>query len=658
MKEIILGGRYKLLEKVGGGGMAIVYKAKCQLLNRFVAVKVLRDEFIEDEEFIKKFRQESQAAASLSHPNIVNVYDVGVDEIDDSKIYYIVMEYIDGKTLKEIIREKGQLSVAETVEYAIEMGEAIEHAHRNHIVHRDIKPHNIMIDKDNRVKVTDFGIARAATSSTLTNTSNVIGSVHYFSPEQARGGFTDSKSDIYSLGIVMYEMITGRLPYEGDTPVSVALKHVQEEIPLVRKVNPKAPEGLEFIIKKATEKNPIDRYQSAEALVKDLRDFQAGSLSAEKFEAEELLDSPTQIIDPIAESQLNEEKEKDMKKEDKKNHKKTNKEKKSGGLRVILLAVLSALLVTSLGAFAISSLRGALKVKEVEVPDLLGMEEAKAEEELAKRGLKFAVGDRVSNKDYKEGQIVFQNIKAGEKVKEGYTIEVDVSKGVNHVKVPKLISRDIKDFEDILKEYGLERGSVSYEYSDTIDEDLIIEQYPAPYSEVEENTEVNIIVSQGTENKLISMPKLVGLAESDAKAALVAKGLSLSSRNDKHSSEYPKGVVIWQSIDPGMEVSPNTEVNITVSLGEEPKEEPVEEEPKEPEEPSIPFNLELNLPGAEESTSIQVVRHQNGQKETVYTGTADPGETSITINLDGNVSAKFDVFLNGDYYSTISHPDR
>lgn len=461
MKEIILGGRYKLLEKVGGGGMAIVYKAKCQLLNRFVAVKVLRDEFIEDEEFIKKFRQESQAAASLSHPNIVNVYDVGVDEIDDSKIYYIVMEYIDGKTLKEIIREKGQLSVAETVEYAIEMGEAIEHAHRNHIVHRDIKPHNIMIDKDNRVKVTDFGIARAATSSTLTNTSNVIGSVHYFSPEQARGGFTDSKSDIYSLGIVMYEMITGRLPYEGDTPVSVALKHVQEEIPLVRKVNPKAPEGLEFIIKKATEKNPIDRYQSAEALVKDLRDFQAGSLSAEKFEAEELLDSPTQIIDPIAESQLNEEKEKDMKKEDKKNHKKTNKEKKSGGLRVILLAVLSALLVTSLGAFAISSLRGALKVKEVEVPDLLGMEEAKAEEELAKRGLKFAVGDRVSNKDYKEGQIVFQNIKAGEKVKEGYTIEVDVSKGVNHVKVPKLISRDIKDFEDILKEYGLERGSVS-----------------------------------------------------------------------------------------------------------------------------------------------------------------------------------------------------
>ena len=208
-------GRYEIIEKIGGGGMALVYKAKCKLLNRYVAIKVLRDEFINDEEFIKKFRRESQAAASLSHPNIVNIYDVGVDEVKEHQIHYIVMEYIKGKTLKEIIVEKGKLSLDETINYSIQIAEALEHAHKNHIVHRDIKPHNIMITEDGRAKVMDFGIARAATSSTVTNTSNVIGSVHYFSPEQARGGYTDEKSDIYSLGVVMYEMITGKCLIKG-----------------------------------------------------------------------------------------------------------------------------------------------------------------------------------------------------------------------------------------------------------------------------------------------------------------------------------------------------------------------------------------------------------------------------------------------------------
>ena len=240
----ILGNRYEIVEKIGGGGMALVYKAKCKLLNRYVAIKILRSEFINDEEFINKFRRESQAAASLSHPNIVNIYDVGVED----NIYYIVMEYIKGNTLKQLIREKGKLDANEALDIAIKIADALHHAHENHIVHRDIKPHNILVTEDGRVKVTDFGIARAATTSTVTNTSNVIGSVHYFSPEQARGGYTDENSDIYSLGVVMYEMVTGRLPFEGDSPITVALKHIQEDIELPTSIESSVPKSVESII--------------------------------------------------------------------------------------------------------------------------------------------------------------------------------------------------------------------------------------------------------------------------------------------------------------------------------------------------------------------------------------------------------------------------
>lgn len=249
----ILGKRYEIIEKIGGGGMAIVYKAKCNLLNRFVAVKVLRPEFINDKDLLGKFRKESQAAASLSHPNIVNVYDVG--EEDD--VYYIVMEYVNGRTLKELIKEKGKLSKEEILDFTRQIALALKHAHSNHIVHRDIKPHNILVTEDNRAKVTDFGIALAATSSTITNTGSIIGSVHYFSPEQARGGYTDEKSDLYSLGIVMYEMATGRLPFEGDAPITVALKHIQENPEPPSKYNPSISKGLESIIVKLMQKSSL-----------------------------------------------------------------------------------------------------------------------------------------------------------------------------------------------------------------------------------------------------------------------------------------------------------------------------------------------------------------------------------------------------------------
>ena len=262
----ILGNRYELIEKVGGGGMALVYKARCKLLNRFVAVKILRPDFTNDEEFIKRFKIEAQAAASLSHPNIVSIYDVGNEE----DIHYIVMEYIDGATLKEYIEEKGALDWKEAVNISIQICLAIKHAHENNIVHRDIKPHNILFTKEGMIKVTDFGIARAVTSSTITMVGGTIGSVHYFSPEQARGGFTDEKSDIYSLGIVLYELLTGTLPFNGDTPVSVAIKHIQEEPEEPINMNSQIPIGVNDIVKKAIQKDQNSRYQKASDLLDDL----------------------------------------------------------------------------------------------------------------------------------------------------------------------------------------------------------------------------------------------------------------------------------------------------------------------------------------------------------------------------------------------------
>ena len=360
----VLGARYEIIEKIGGGGMALVYKAKCQLLNRYVAVKVLRDEFTNDEEFIKKFRHESQAAASLSHPNIVNIYDVG----SEGDIYYIVMEYIKGKTLKEIINENGKLSSEQTVNYSIQIAEALQHAHNNHIVHRDIKPHNIMVTEDGRIKVTDFGIARAVTSTTMTNTSSVIGSVHYFSPEQARGKFTDEKSDIYSLGIVMYEMITGKVPFEGESPISIALKHVEEEIVSPRTTDDTVPENIEYIIMKCVRKNQSERYKNAGELLKDLRKVKYTNGKIDFVEDTNEFDSATRIIPVVNGGEEVVDEMSSRKKKVQSNNKKKNHN--DGGRKIVFWAILAAFLAATglfIGTFKIMGLCVSKVVKVLSV---------------------------------------------------------------------------------------------------------------------------------------------------------------------------------------------------------------------------------------------------------------------------------------------------
>ncbi|NLV75742.1 MAG: Stk1 family PASTA domain-containing Ser/Thr kinase [Tissierellia bacterium] len=643
----VLGNRYEIIEKIGEGGMAYVYKARCRLLNRNVAIKVLREEFVNDEEFVKKFRRESQAAASLSHPNIVNVYDVGVEEIQGRSIHYIVMEYIKGKTLKEIIREKGKLSVDETLDYSMQIAEALEHAHKNHIVHRDIKPHNIMITDDGRVKVTDFGIARAATTSTVTNSTNVIGSVHYFSPEQARGGYTDEKSDIYSLGIVMYEMITGKVPYEGDSPISVALKHIEGEIQPPREVDSTVPVGLEKVIMKCVQKNQFDRYKSARDLLYDLNRLKFSGVE-NLMDNTTMVESPTQIMPKIENEDVEH-----MKKQ---KAKKKAKNKGNGGLKPVLLAILLAFIVTGSIALGFFKLKDFFIVAEAIVPDLVGMHVDDAEVELEKDGLKLKIDKEIFSSEFDEGEIVSQNVKAGEKVKKGFTIGVTVSKGSELVKVPNLINRNITEIDAILSEYNLGEGEVKYQYSDTVEPNIIMNQSPEPYTEVEIGTKIDIVVSKGPENKPVLMPKLVGLKVKDAENALKAFNLNRGQKIEKPSDEYPEGYVIWQSVEPGVAVEPNTSVDIHVSTG--PEEVPEEEEPIEVPDKEVPFNLKLTLPHDGAEVQIRIDRIQDGVKDTMYDNIHIADGNTLKIPLKGKLDAQFEIYYDGEFKERFSHPDK
>ncbi|HSH35714.1 Stk1 family PASTA domain-containing Ser/Thr kinase, partial [Schnuerera sp.] len=551
---------------------------------------------------------------------------------------YIVMEYIEGKTLKDLIREKGKFTVNETLNYSIQIAEALEHAHKNHIVHRDIKPHNIMVTEDGRVKVTDFGIARAATTSTVTNTSNVIGSVHYFSPEQARGGYTDEKSDIYSLGIVMYEMITGKVPFEGDSPITVALKHIQEEIIPPRDMDDTVPIGLQNIIMRCVKKSQVDRYSTAGELLSDLKRLR---YIGEDLPLEEInrIEEATQIIPAV-------------KDKDENTMKKSNRRKKQsdGGLKIVFLAILLAFIVVSSLALGFFKLKDYFISTEVVVPDLKGMYKEEAKEEVEKLGLEFSVVNEVFNNEFEKDQVVNQRTKAGEKVKEGYTIEVTVSKGNNLVKVPNLVNENISEIDDLLKEANLVEV-VDYDYSDTVEANIIISQSPDAYSEVEEGTKINLVVSQGPKKEYVIMPKLIGLSEEQAKNALVAYGLVLDQAVPEPNDEYDEGIVFWQSIEQGTEIEANTAIDIYVSTG------PAEEPEPEDTDKEIPFSVSITPASEEEEVEIKVLRVQDGNREVVYNKVHKVDGKSVEIPLEGKLDAYFEFYYDDIYIDELPHPE-
>ena len=484
----VIGNRYEIIEKIGEGGMATVYKAKCNILKRYVAVKVLRDEFTTDEEFIKRFNTEAQSAASLTHPNIVSIYDVGHEE----NIYYIVMELVQGKTLKDIINEDGTLPWKWALNVSIQVASALEMAHRNSIVHRDIKPHNIIITEDGIAKVTDFGIAKAVSNSTITAFGTTIGSVHYFSPEHARGGYTDAKSDLYSLGVVMYEMLTGRVPFDADTPVSIALKHMQEKPIEPIKLNPTIPYAVNKIIMKAMEKDPNERYQSATEMLKDLS-MALKNPEGDFVEQKDFTNQYTQRIPTLGEQEYIRNNDEDYEDEEQDEPKKKMSKKKKA--IIITVIILGIILLPVIGFFGMKTIMDWGVPKDVDLPNLVGKTLEEANKEIEKTDIKLEKTEEF-NADVEAGKIISQEPPYidGYTVKENSTIKIVISKGTEKAIVENVKGKTYEEAAQILDNANLKVERID-QTSKTVEAGIVIDQDPAPGEKVDEGTTVTIVVN-------------------------------------------------------------------------------------------------------------------------------------------------------------------
>ncbi|MFB7812920.1 Stk1 family PASTA domain-containing Ser/Thr kinase [Paenibacillus chitinolyticus] len=568
-----LGGRYEILERIGGGGMALVYKGLDILLHRKVAVKMLRQQYVNDEEFIRRFRREAQAAASLSHPNVVSIYDVG----QEGDLHYIVMEYIEGKTLNEIIKERAPLPVEEAVHYAAQICDALEHAHHNGIIHRDIKPHNILIGKNGRVKVTDFGIARAATSSTITQTGSVVGSVHYFSPEHAKGTNTGEKSDLYSLGIVMYQMLTGELPFHGESPISVALKHLQEDAEDPRRINPMIPQSLENIILKAVRKKPDERYQSARAMMEDLETCLQPERRNEpkiSFHHDDHDDDENTLVLPairpnqqvqIFDDEDDEEESGGPGKTESAASKSSPppKKKKKTGLWITILVLVALLL-----AGAIYFVQGKVVVAEVPVPNVKTDTLQKAQEKLTAAKLGYEVEEVADPQP--AGIVIDQNPQAGMKAKEQTKVKLKVSKGPELKKMISVVNHNVDDAKaQLVQGLGLKEDqiSITYRYSEDQEANTVLEQTPREGEDLNPAAAaVKLIASKGKET--IKMPALVGLSKEEAISRITVSKLKLGAVTEEPSYKVAKGKVIKQfPYEPDNDVPVGQSIGLIVSSG-------------------------------------------------------------------------------------------
>ena len=562
----LLGNRYEIEEKIGNGGMATVYKATDIILKRHVAVKILRDEFTTDEEFIRRFEAEAQSAARLTHANIVSIYDVGVEK----SLYFIVMELIQGKTLKEIIvEERGPLPWKWSVNVAIQIAQALEMAHKNNIIHRDIKPHNIIITEDGVAKVTDFGIAKAVSNSTITAFGTTIGSVHYFSPEHARGGFTDAKSDLYSLGVVMYEMLTGKVPFDADTPVSVALKHMQEEPVEPIELNPNIPKAVNKIIMKALKKDTTLRYQSSSEMLIDLKAALKNPDGAFVEEKEYDNTARTQKIDT---SKLGKEDRKEKEEEE---------ESKNGFVRFIkshkaICAILGIIILFFVAFGGTMAMLGVTNPKEATVPNIIGLTQDEAKKQVENAKLVYEVEKEEYNKDVEAGKIISLRTETGSqqklvtnmKVKEGSKIFVIISKGQEKAKVPNVKGKEKEEAKKLIEDAKL-KAEIIEENSKTVKENFVIEQETEPDTEVFAGDTLKIHVSTGVEK--VTMVSVIDKDEEEAKNALKAIGITNITIAYAEDSSKATGKVIKQSIENGSTVEKDSSITITVNTYKERK---------------------------------------------------------------------------------------
>ncbi|MEE0419543.1 MAG: Stk1 family PASTA domain-containing Ser/Thr kinase [Lachnospiraceae bacterium] len=708
--------RYEIISKIGSGGMADVYKAKDHKLNRYVAVKVLKPEFRDDKAFISKFRVEAQSAAGLAHPNIVNVYDVG----DDNGIYFIVMELVEGITLKEYIEKKGRLAVREATSIAIQVSMGLQAAHHNNIVHRDVKPQNIIISTDGKVKVTDFGIARAASSNTIS--SNVMGSVHYSSPEQARGGYSDFKSDIYSLGITMYEMLTGHVPFDGDTTVAIAIKHLQEEMQSPRKYVPDLPKSTVQIIYKCTQKSPDRRYNDMEELIRDLKeslvnpegDFvqimpltnHAQTVVISKEELDQIKQGKGEETSETVQGDSsygaygqdaygnenygpygngyqgnygNENYPEEEEEEKSGVNKKLEKFMTVGSIviGVIILLIFLTLVGSAVGLIDLKFLTGGNKndteavtegtetdatsagtEETVAVPDLLGMTRDQATEALNKQGLGGKYGGEKESSEYPAGLIVEQDPAYGTSVSVNTPVVYYISSGAGSVPLPDISGMTLSEAQQELKKYEL-KISTEYAYSGEVEEGLVISTTPGFGSDVTEGDTITVIISKG--------PQAVDEGDTVNIPSVLGKGSSQARSEledlglyveitEEYSSDYDEGLIMKQSISSGTEVTKGTTIELTVSIG------PLETEDvggNQNANATYVCNVDLKAPSNYSGEPVKIVIEQDGKSTTILDGQAVtfPYRLTWTGTSDSLGTAYIYVTNNDGSTTTVRYDD-
>lgn len=635
----ILNGRYEIIEKVGIGGMAIVYKAKDIYLKRIVAVKVLKEQYLDDKEFIKKFVIEAQSVANLNNQNIVKIYDVG-QHIEDGKIFnYIVMEYINGKTLNELIKDKGRLNSTAVVSISKQIANALDCAHKHHIIHRDIKPHNIIIDENLNVKVTDFGIARIATSSTITYTSSVLGTVHYISPEQAKGKFIDEKSDIYSLGVVMYEMVTGRVPFDTDNAVGIAMQHINEPLVEPIKLVPNLEPWLNSIIVECMEKTPENRFDSASSLIKALDDKHIDNNQKVTFN-----DNSDRAI--YRESVYKTSKAKDSNKPIIRNSNKNREQlnKKKGIFDYSITYVILALLIIA-SVFFIYRLAVSNKATDnVKVPAVTGLDKDEAIKLLKEKKLNGLIVKTVNDDSVEAGKIVEQSPAANSKVKEGTNVELTVSVGKNKTIVPNLSNIDLDKVEDILSKSNLSLGKVERKYDDKVDENKIISQSVNFGEEVEKGTKIDIVVSRGKEDKKVEVPDLMGKTEAEAIKILYDSGLAVG-KTEKKADNQKAGTVIWQSYGKGVKVDAETKIDIVISSGKS-NSDSVLNLNYYTEAGAVTKKYTVNEP--DKNYQLVITKNSDAGETKIYEKTIVTGGGKLTINIKAKSSDRFNIYINGE----------